>query len=290
MSDGNSILSNSKDILENLAVKNELLDCNVRLFKEGDEESLTSIFNEYFEEYAGFSERTVEHWKWVCLSQPGLGREGLFVAEVDRSIVGYAAVRKPQTKGGIYYINEICYDKSRKRSDIVLSLITEIMLTADANGSVGVSIESPYNDKVIRDTCSLLEYTKSWGPKPSYAVVAIDLPELISRIIQKSEDQFLNKKIFSIKIDDIPEPNIVTVKTSQGKISIIKSDKDQDSLKIEIDYATINQIIFGSTSIIRSALNGKVRIRPRLRFFQAVRILSKLKLKLPWFIPRTDQI
>jgi hypothetical protein len=290
MSDSDSFLSDSKDILENISGKNELLDCKVRSFKEGDEESLVSLFNQYYEEYAGHSERTLEHWKWACLSQPGIGKEGLYVAEIDDSIVGYAAVRRPQTRGGVFYINELCYNRSRNRSDIALSLITEITLTADAKGSVGISIEAPYTDEVIRESCSLLNCTKSWGPKPSYAVVAIDLPELISRIILNSENQFLNKNSFSIRITDIPEPNIITVKSNQGKLSIMKGEKDQNSTLIETDYATVNQIIFGSTSIIRSALNGQIKIKPRLRFFQATRILSKLKLKLPWFIPRTDQI
>ncbi|MFQ6095599.1 MAG: GNAT family N-acetyltransferase [Candidatus Bathyarchaeia archaeon] len=263
----------------------------VRSFREGDAEALTSLFNRYYQSYAGFSERTVEHWKWCCLGQPDIGVEGLLIATEDDDIVGYAAVGRPKTVGGGFHIHELCYDAERNGREIVSKLLEDVLRHAQQNGGTGISLEAPSDDSILREVCLQLGLSKRWGRRPAYAVVAIDMPGLLTKIMMSRVKNLAAGRLgFAINLVDLSPPNYVVVRNDGDRISVSTEASAKPRLTIETDYATMTRLIFGSDSALSAVLGGRVRIRPLWASLRGIKILSKLRLETPWFIPRTDQI
>ncbi len=267
------------------------IESTVRRFREGDAAALTSLFNCYYQRYAGFSDRTVEHWVWCCLRKPDIGAEGIFVATVDDDIVGYAAVGRPRFAGGSFCIYEICYDAVESGRDIVLKLIEDVLRYAQENGGSGISLEAPSDDSVLREVCNQLGLSRRWGLKPSYAVVVLDMPDLLTKIMMSRAKNLAAERFeFAVKLVDLSPPSYVRIRCEGDRISVSTEVPSKPCLTIETDYATMVRIVFGADSALRPVLGGKVMIRPLRSFLRGIKILSKLRLKIPWFIPVTDQI
>jgi len=256
----------------------------IRTYIQGDENDLILLFNKAYDHFAGLVPRTLEYWKWCILSRPNLSEEGIAVVVNADKIVGYAAVDK---SGNIL---ELCYDPDHGRKKIVSMLLTWCIDYVRFQGGNSVSLNAPVQDGIIRQACKESEFTEE--PFPTLFLKVQDLPQLLKKIVgqeNRLKRDFQETVVFSLRKVPSSCPNHVVLQIQNGTAIVLMDDEAKPTIKIEVDLSTISECVFGSRRrLYKAILDGRLKVRPLRKVIKAMKILSLLQLRNPWYIPGAD--
>ena len=257
----------------------------IRTYRQGDEKELTALFNDVYQNYAGFVPRTIEYWKWSILLRPDLSREGIAIVVNADQVVGYAAMEK---SGNIL---EFCYDPNHDGKTIFSKLLGWCIDFAEDQGADLVSLNAPVQDNLIRQVCKELGFTEE--PFDSLFTRVLDLPYILKKIVnQKNKVKKNLDEMILINLRKFPSwcADHVAILVQDGKITVSTERTGQPSIEIYADISTISSCIFGSRrTLYRAILERRMRIRPLRKVLRAVKILSLFQLKNPpWYVPGAD--
>lgn len=256
----------------------------IRTYVDGDEDNIVSLFNESYQDYAGFVPRTPEYWKWCILSRPNLSTDGIVIVSNTDRIVGYAAVDK------LGNILEFCYDPHNNGKKIVSILVSWCIDYVKHQGGNSVSLNAPVQDSIIRQVCKEMQFTQE--PFPSLYLKVHDLAKLLEKVTdqkKKLEGNFEETVLFNLRKNPSWSPDHVILRIQKDAMIVQMDESAKPTITLESDLSTISRCLFGSTRMLwRAVLNGQLRIRPRRKILRAARILSQLKLNNPWYIPGAD--
>jgi len=265
---------------------------HVRAYVEGDETSFLSLYNQYYGRYAGSVPRTLQHWLWCCKLHPDIGSEGIFVACKGKEIVGYAVVGRLSQKEGGFIVYELCYDPAQDGEVIVSRLLERVnQYVIDKKGNY-ITFDAPLDDIPVKKVCDALGFKETPLPEVMGFVV-LDMAKLIEHIIEDKGDGLKGgNETFFIRLKDVPLPqNIISIQWMDGEFSVSnRAISAEPRVVIDIDYSTLNKLIFGGESILKAMLKSKLGIKPFWKIRKGVRLLSLLSLRDRWYIPRLDQI
>jgi hypothetical protein len=262
----------------------ETEEYHLRTYQQGDEKDLILLFNRFYEPFAGFVPRTLKYWTWCILSRPGLSEEGIVVALEAERVVGYAAV---ENSGNVL---EFCYDPSCSGKTIVLKLLAWCLHYTQDQGASAMTFNAPVQDKLIRQVCKELGFTEE--PFPSLFLRVIDLPHILSAISKQKNVEKGLKEAILINLRKFPPWCVkqVAILVQDGEVIVSTEKLEHPTIEIEADISTISSCVFGSKrTLYKTALEGRLRIRPLRKILRALKILSVFQLKNPpWFVPGAD--
>jgi len=260
------------------------MEYNLRTYQPGDEKDLIPLFNNSYENFAGFVPRTLEYWRWCILSRPGLSEEGIVVALDAGRVVGYAAV---ESSGNIL---EFCYDPGCDGKAVVSKLLGWCLSYTEDQGAGSITLNAPLQDNFIHQACKELGFTEK--PFPSMFLRILDLPYLLRKILdQKKVEQRINEAIL-VTLKKFPSwcAEHVAILVQDGDVTVSTERLEHPTVKIEADISTISSCIFGSKrTLYKATLEGRLKIRPLRKVARAVKVLSWFQLKdTQWFVPGAD--
>ena len=253
-----------------------------REFVKGDEEALTELFNSTRSGFIGFVPRTVEYWRWSCLTRPSVEEKGIVVVTKDEEIVGYAVVGKTGDVWELSYNNQHLYSKI-----IVEKLISFAVDYAMKVGADSVTLNEVVADKIVQKVC----YDSGFVEAPSEQVFisVMDFPSLILFMLKSKKEALELEGTFLFIIKNCPDwcTNQFAVQISKDGISLFEDLKEPEATII-IDIQTITSLVFGDKGSFRDSLILKVHVQPFWKIRKCLRMLSLLREDTPWFIPKAD--
>jgi hypothetical protein len=262
------------------------------MYSEGDETTLLPIFNKYYGEYGGFVPRTLQHWVWCCKLHPDIGSEGIFVACHGHEIVGYAAVGRLSQQEGGYIIYELAYNPAYDGQSIVSALINRVSVFVEEQRGNYITFPAPSDDRNVREVCDVLAFRET-PLNEVIGFIIFDTTTLIEHIIEQKRNHWKGGDgTFLIQLNNLPPPhNHITVQLKPNNFTVFNKTAQNDNLiRIQTDFTTFNEILFGGKSILKAILKSKLSITPLSKMRRGIRFLSLLTLGNRWYIPRLDQI
>jgi len=253
-----------------------------RTFLAGDEASIVDFFNSQNEKLAGFAPRTVEYWRWCCLSRPGVDQNGIYLIKNGQEIVGYIVVGK---SGDVW---ELCYDHQGNGREIVSSLLNWAVGYAKSLGCDSVELNAYARDNVVRDVCQELDFAES-HPEPMYLSV-IDLPELIRSVLTAKVAGRDFDEDFWFILKNCP-PWCVDrfgIRLGEDGVTILKEPVVFPKTTIIADMSTLVALMFGEKSVSKAILTSNVRVHPFWKIINVEKFLRRLEINTPWVVPRAD--
>jgi len=256
----------------------------IRTYKDGDEEDFARLFNNAYENYAGFVPRTSEFWTWCCKRRPGVRKEGIFIVEVNKIMVGYAVVSE---NGEVL---EFCYDSKYAGNGIVSALLSTVENYIKSVGASSITLQVPNDDPIIRNACLKLGYAES---SPSYALQLsiIDFQKLLREILHSKIEKMetLNSKVLlKVKQSSTMDFEYITLDTHHNNLIFETRMSENPDIIIEADKQTFAQCIFGNMTLLKGILTSRIKIHPFWKILKAQNLLSLLKLDSQWYIPIAD--
>ena len=266
-----------------------------RVFKRGDEYRLAELFNEYFKDYIGYVPRTEKYWRWCFLEAPGVFPEGIFVAEKEDDIVGYAIValtfseKTENVSAAVIDLCAISNDAHEKLLECCLNYAKE-------NNASALSFTSAKKDESVIEIYENLgfEKIKSSASAEEYIVVSVyDIPfykvlfDSINTAALKSPT--FKKRLSYFKCNlaihlhcpyQIPsycQP--FTIQVKKGKIDILQNEREPrkpPDAVVKCDTSTFVSLLFGTAKPIKAIFTGKLRIYPLWKYILVFRFFSQL--------------
>lgn len=255
----------------------------IRTYRQGDEKELTALFNDVYQDYAGFVPRTIEYWMWSILLRPDLSREGIAIVVNEGQVVGYAAVEK---SGNIL---EFCYDPNHDSKTIVSMLLDWCIDYVKTQGGSSVSFNVPAQDNLLRQVCRELGFTEE--PFHSLFLRVFDFHQLLRRIVdQRGELEEHFDETILINLRKVPSwcDDHVVIRVQAGKMAVLTEKIGKPTIRIDSDISTFSSFIFGSTGIYRAIVKGQLKVRPFWKIPRSVKLFSLLQLEDPWYVPGAD--
>lgn len=257
---------------------------SLRTYVQGDEKAIIPLFNRAYESFAGIVPRTLEYWKWCVLSRPDLDEKGIFLIAFADRIVGYAAVTKTGT------ILEFCYDPDYDGRKIASMLLRKSVDYVKHHGGDSISLNAPIQDSIIRQVCREMEFTAE--PFPTLFLKVQDLPKLLERIYAREKKVNLEaEETVLFRLKDVPSwcPKQVTLRIRKEEASVFSQIMGKPTIIVETDLSTISASILGSgRRLYIAAIKGQLKVHPLRKIRKALKILSSLRLRNPWYVPGAD--
>lgn len=261
----------------------------VRRYEEGDEVELSSLFNNVYQDYAGFVPRTVEYWRWCCLSRPGVEKNGIGILERSKEIVGYAVVAVESTSDRVQAtVLELCYNPSDGES--TTQHLVKWILDYSTHKNVDlISVKTPEDDRNVRRVLDSFGFSEFPYAQPLLQI--IDYAQLMRNVLT-SRGLMLKRlnEVFHFDLLDTRtfRDNSLSVKVQHGAINVELGKTGVATINVKTDSTTFTSCIFGITDVVGAILKRRIRVRPFWKFRRVTKLLSALKLGDPWFIPGGD--
>lgn len=254
------------------------------MYMQGDEADLVRLFNKEHSELAGFVPRTVEYWRWSCLKRPDVEEKGIHILEKETKIVGYVVVGK---SGNVW---ELCYDSSYNAKAIVSQLLIWAEDYARSVGSSSIVLNAYNKDRVVQEVCQEMDFAES-PPEPTFLSV-LDLPQLISQVLQAKSDALNANDFFWFRLRNCPPWCLSSfgVRLENNQATIIEEQEHMPTPRttIEMEMSTVVGLLFGKESFLKDAVTSKVRVRPFWKIFRVRKLFGLLETRTPWLMPRAD--
>jgi len=256
----------------------------VRSYQRGDEVELTRLFNETYQDYAGYAPRTPEYWRWNCLDRPDVENKGIVIVFHETRIVAYAVVGK---SGNIW---ELCFDRAHDVEALVSLTLEKAVEYLASIGSDATTLNLPRQDSVAREACKKLGFAEL-PPDPETVFVSIlDYARFVRLLSSINKERLRGfEGDFSIRLRDAKSGTspFVSITLQSGQIETSSQDKPCDVL-IETDTQTLNSMLFGVRNPLWALLSLKLKIHPLRKLRRVISLFSLLRLNDPWFLPRAD--
>jgi len=256
---------------------------SVRTFRDGDEHAIVELFNSVYSRFAGFVPRTVDYWRWSSLERPDVERDGIFLALDRDRLCGYLVAG---SSGNVW---EFCVADDDR--EVAEALLGEAVSYLEKIGTSVVNINVPRSAGVVESlhragfgeipACGLFVTTLS----PSALVQALVAPRK-EALVERFDDEF------AIRLRDVPYGvgKEFSVKIHNGSVEVAEGFPGEPSVIIELGFMDLLSVLFVGSSAGRLFLTGKMRVRPFRKLSAAVKLLSVLRLRGPWFFPLSDVI
>jgi len=259
--------------------------CRIRTYRRGDEEELVRLFNDAHKDYAGFTLRTPEFWLWLCRNRPGVHEEGIFIAETDDEVLGYAVV------SDFGDVLEFCYKANQTGEENVLKLLEAIEGYVKNAGAGSITLNAPADDPIIRSACSRLGYAES---SPSYALQlsVVDLPGFIREILlsklKKMRTHSGEEILLKIGQPSTTDYDYIALRIRNNDLWVERKRTENPDFTIQTDKGTLISYISRNSSFVRGILTGKIKVSPFWKLSRALTLFSLLELDAPWYFPLGD--
>lgn len=255
----------------------------VRTYREGDETELVQLFNRVYEDFAGYVPRTLEYWRWCCLSRPDVETEGIVIVNDGRKIIGYGVVGKT---GNIW---ELCYDSAYDGEKIVSMILEWAVNYVESAGGDSIVLNAPAKDHLLRDVCLRSGFAETHPPSMFLSV--LDFPKFIREILDWKREKlrgYDEELLIKVRNSSSWYGGNITVKIRNGDVSVEEGVNDEPGVVVEADVPTIVSCILGTRGLLKAFFGLKLRVRPFWKFLKILKLFSLLRIKDPWFSPGAD--
>lgn len=252
----------------------------IRRYEEGDEVPISSIFDSCYSSYSGLTTRTPDIWKWFNVLR--CGEENVLVAVIGDRVVGALTV---------CFNGEIldpCYARGEDGEAIMASLLDAAEVHARESGIETITLDIPSDDEVMRAAARSLGMRKRVRGKAISARV-IDhrhfIPRLLGKSGKKPPDGTYRLEIIRGRGGEVK----LAFEVIRGEITTLEGDDadrypeiavDDLDLRIRVDEAVLNSIIFNGRTSISDWIFRRVAITPFWRILRGRAFLMSLDLGL----------
>jgi hypothetical protein len=261
-----------------------MAEYSVRTFLEGDEEAILRLFESYHGRFVGFVLRTLEYWRWCCLSRPGVDVDSVFVAVrgQDEGVVGYSVVGR---SGNVW---ELCVDRCEDSELIAELLLKRVVEWLTVEGASQVNFQAPVDDDSVRAVCDKLGFAEIKAPDVFVSV--FDFETLILSLAKGCQKELRSlDEVVEFRLIDAPNwiKDKFCLKFNDGHVEVLDGSQEV-TVSVETDVVTLSRILLQKMGLFSAFIRGEVKIRPLRRFWCVSRLFSTLESKELWFTPLSD--
>lgn len=262
----------------------------VRNFKDEDAEEITKIFENFHVKFAGFIPRTPEIWKYLILDRPGVPKDGIFVAQLDEKVVGYAVVGFKKMQGAkVATIYELC----AKNMVIVSKLLKVANNYAHQYNADYILVQPPPTHSAIHKCLRQCDFVKINEPATKIMVTLINPAKILEKLAEvfderKKKNDSLKKLVKNdgkllIKVDE----NYVTIHIQKGKIRV-RPGQEKANVTLEMTPYNFLRIFLGLTSFSKAYLTRRVKIKGILSNITIFKLIKALQPGYDFYFPLTE--
>ena len=257
---------------------------SVRTFIDGDECQFVELFEKAYKEYAGYTRKTPQYWRWCCLERPDVEREGVIVVlAMNNNVVGYVVA------GRLGNLWELCYDPEKDGRVIVSLLLDRAEAYLESVGASSVTFAAPQRDTIIAELCWERGFVSSSPPNMFLGV--LNVQTLVSALAEGNRnglDKDFEESVL-LRISDAPfwTDDEVSIRISPDSVRV-ENAPGVYTFEVETDYATFSSLVFGKMSPLSAFVRSRVKIRPTLKIRKALKLFSWLRVGEEWSFQLSD--
>jgi len=248
----------------------------VRTFLEGDEFSISTIFENCYEKFSGYVPRTPQYWRWFNLSRPGVNAGDVLVATENDLVVGCMTV----CPGG--EICDPCYDPGGDGKKIMTALLKAAQALAISKDFPSITINAPKDDTCINSACRELQLRQR-KPDRVLSASVINWHLFFPKLLEACSPPEGN---FHVTIGGRREDELA-FSVRGGKARMVDaSSEEKPMVRIKVNEGTLVKAIFIEDIGFLDWIRGRISVSPLGRFYRAHRLINSLNLGLEIFLQR----
>jgi len=249
----------------------------VRKFKADDVKGIQGLVKYTLSESAYFirDESFIKYY----MGFPGVSEDGIFIAEADNQVVGFAVVSVVEENWGrVGVVVELQCKDSSSFSNLI-QVIMEYCVSKDLDA---IAVRPP-------PLASISTVLRGWLKAETRGVMLVKpisfLPLLRPLLLRDMVRKMIRGKTITLCIDD------EAIKVTAEEIQVIGvDDLERDSIRISLSPQTLVGIMFNQLSPLFSWLNGRIRIKSVTNVPLALKLLNELKLSEFMYVTLADRI
>lgn len=253
---------------------------SVRTFREGDESGIVEFFNGVYGKCGGFVPRTVEYWRWCCLSRPDVKEEGVFLAFNGERLCGYLVAG---ISGNIW---EYCAQEGEKEA--ARALLTEAVTYLENMGVSSVNVNALSGGKVVEN---LVEAGFSEIPAERMFITTLNPAALVRALVSSWKQRNAGLvEVFGFRLHAVPfgVRSEFSVKIQGEAVDVTEGLPPEPSVIVDLGFMDFLSVIFGGSNANRLFLARRIRVKPFRKWRAVSGFLSAIRPVGSWFFPLSD--
>lgn len=246
----------------------------VRTYVQGDEQRISEIYEDCYEDYSGHVTRTPEFWRWFNLKRPGVCPEDVLVAVADERIVGCL------TLAGDGELLDPCYDRRFDGTIVMYSLLSAAEDRARESGKFGISLNVPLDDPCMREACRRMGM-RSRDLTRSFVVSIEDHEAFLEKLLSVADPPDGNYALKILRNGQEAKSIGIEVSCSQFRL---RPEVSPD-VTIKVEDGTFSALVLRGLSPW-DWIYRRISFWPPWRFRLALTFVGSLNLHSRWFVPR----
>ena len=266
----------------------------IRSFREGDEEAIAGLFNEWAKDFVGPALVTPREWRnqyrrrgW---SNPSLDAdpECVRVAVRGRRIVGYAVTDyKPEWEEGSALVQELCAAEGEGADEIAKALLADAERLARSRGITALSVMTANEDGVALRAAEDLGFETPGGGGGVFMATITNL----SRFLAEVQEELARR----LRASDFREwKGVVLLRSGdqEGRLRLrggkVKAGgRARPDVSVAIDPEVLPLVLLGQMHVGEAYLQDRLSLSEGDRE-EALRLLDVLFPRVPLYLPRVQ--
>ena len=264
-------------------------ELKVRMFCDGDEDALSRLRKQAYQNYAGVLRPDAELWRWLCVDRPRVTSSNVLVSQLDHKPCGYCAVG---TDARVYdFVIDPSLSRAERReiADRLVLAAEEHLLTL---GQEEIHFSIPEDDRAITSALRKRGYRVTNPAK--FVICAVDVPRFLSYLTKEKRlgRRALWKK--GVRVELVRGKYIfwdedVRKYTFDGE-KWTDSATAEARISVEMKMVDFLQLMQGNLKPLLAILSKTIRVHPAWRIFAGLRVVRDLIVDLKWYRPITDEL
>jgi hypothetical protein len=255
--------------------------CEVRSFRDGDEQLIVELFNEVHARYGGYVPRTVDYWLWSCLRRPDVNERGVFLAFDGQRLCGYVVAG---SSGNIW---EYCV--ANGEDEAARALLAEALKYLEAVGVSSANVNVPRGAGAVG---ALVEAGFGEVQPERMFITTLSPAALVRTLLSSRKEAPFGQSDgrFAVRLHHTPVGvgSEFSVSVRSGSVDVVEGSSAEPSVVVDLGFMDFLSVIFGGSSAGRLLFAGKLRVKPIWKLRAGLRFLSAVRLRGSWFFPLSD--
>jgi hypothetical protein len=262
----------------------------IRAYRQDDGPSVIELSNRSFAQYAGWTPRTLEYWRWSVLERPGVNERNVLVLESDGRIAGCAVLHESG------HVLEFLVDPDgspRRRRARAKQLIDKLEELARACQVDMLVFSAPLSDRTLDKTLRDASYVVERNDYFSLGILNPQalLQQLLTARRALMPPMSLRKFVIELKPGQYPFLLMSRLKIQLDPVSVEDISTEGDTpgdCVIRTNLCALTEIIFCRMPLDALIETSQLEILPTSASADARALLNALAVDAHWHVPATD--
>ncbi|MBN1460017.1 MAG: hypothetical protein JXA57_10790 [Armatimonadetes bacterium] len=267
----------------------------IRDFREGDQQELSALFNEYLASYAGPTKcrpagwrRQFAHGGWngpSLTDDPGSCR----IAMVDGAILGYAVTDyQPFGMRNAAVVQELCLAQTADAETVTKALLEDAENRARERGRHVLAVQLSPDDAQVTTATARLGFDGPGDDGGVFMAVVVDLRQALEELTPALSEGLADsvarnwRGTVSLRSNE----QAATLEVENGHVSV-NADTAPADIETTVDPEWLPLLLLGRESVGELYVQHAITVKARDREY-ALQVLEALFPRRPVFLPRVQ--